>query len=61
MAVMFVLVMDRTYEVHLEMGVGGMMYIRSLIKTATGVQAILKFCLRNVNDCNVGITDGKDL
>jgi hypothetical protein len=61
MAVILVLVMDGTYEVRLEMGSGGMMYIRSLMKTGTGVQAILRFCLSNLNGCNVGITDGRDL
>jgi hypothetical protein len=27
----------------------------------TGVQAKLKFYLRNLRGCNVGITDGRDL
>jgi hypothetical protein len=46
-----------------EMASGGMIYtcIPSFIKTGKGVQTILRFCLRNLNDCNVGITDGKDL
>jgi hypothetical protein len=25
------------------------------------VQAVLRFCLRNFNECNVDITDGKEL
>jgi hypothetical protein len=29
------------------------------MKIGTGVQAILKFCLRNLRGCNVGITDEK--
>jgi hypothetical protein len=33
----------------------------SLMKTGTGVQAILSFCLRNLNGCNIGITGGKKL
>jgi hypothetical protein len=31
------------------------------MKIGTGVQAVLRFCLRNLRGCNVGITDGKDL
>jgi hypothetical protein len=31
------------------------------MKIETGVQAILMFCLRNLKDFNVGITDGRDL
>jgi hypothetical protein len=33
----------------------------SFMKIANGVQEILKFCLRNLRGCNVGITDGRDL
>jgi uncharacterized protein YraI len=44
-----------------EMGSGGMIYIPSFMKIVTGVQAILRFCLRNLRGCNVGFTDGKDL
>jgi hypothetical protein len=39
----------------------GTMYVPSFMKIGTGVQAILKFCLRNLRGCNVGITDGRDL
>jgi hypothetical protein len=38
-----------------------MMYIQSFMMIGTGIQAILRFCLRNLKDCNVGITDGRDL
>jgi hypothetical protein len=38
-----------------------MTYIPSLMKIDAGVQAILRFSLRNLRGCNVGITDGKDL
>jgi hypothetical protein len=31
------------------------------MKIGTGVQAILRFCLRNLKGCNVGITDRRDL
>jgi hypothetical protein len=32
-------------------------YIPSFMKAGRGVQAILRFCLRNLGGCNVGITD----
>jgi hypothetical protein len=35
--------------------------IPSLITFGAGVQAILELCLRNIGDCNVGITDGEDI
>jgi hypothetical protein len=39
----------------------GMIYIPGFKKIGTGVQAILRFCLRNLRGCNVDITDGRDL
>jgi hypothetical protein len=30
-----------------EMGSGGIIYIRSFMKTSTGVQTILRFCFNN--------------
>jgi hypothetical protein len=41
-----------------EMASCGMIYLLSFLKTGTGIQAILRFCLRNVRGCNVGITEG---
>jgi hypothetical protein len=41
-----------------EMASDDMIYISSFMKIGTSVQAILKFCLRNLRDCEVGITDG---
>jgi hypothetical protein len=38
-----------------------MIYIPSFMKIGTGVQAVLKFCLRNLRGCNVGVTYGRDL
>jgi hypothetical protein len=38
----------------------GMIY-NFFTKTDAGVQAILRFSLRNLRGCNVGITDGRDL
>jgi hypothetical protein len=43
-----------------EMASCGIIYIPSYMKIDTGVQATVKFCLRNFRDCNVGITDGRD-
>jgi uncharacterized protein YraI len=43
------------------MGSGGIIYIPSFMKIGTGVQALLRFCLRNFRGCNVGITDGRDI
>jgi hypothetical protein len=39
------------------MGSGGMIYVPSFMKIGTGVQAILRFCLRNLRGHNIGITD----
>jgi hypothetical protein len=36
-------------------------YIPSFTKIDTGVQVILRFCLRNLRGCNVGIIHGKNL
>jgi hypothetical protein len=44
-----------------EMASSGMIYLPSFMKIATGDQAILRFGLRNLKACNVGITDGRDL
>jgi hypothetical protein len=40
-----------------EMPTRGMIYIQSLIKIDTGVQAILTFGFSSLRACNVGITD----
>jgi hypothetical protein len=39
----------------------GMIYLLSFMKIDTGVEAILRLCLSNLNDCNVGIADQRDL
>jgi hypothetical protein len=36
-------------------------YIRRFMNVDIGVQAIFKFYLRSLIDCNVGISDGKEL
>jgi hypothetical protein len=33
----------------------------SCMKFGIGVQAILRYCLRNLNRCNVGVSEGKEL
>jgi hypothetical protein len=35
----------------------GMIYMPSSLKIGIGVQAILRYFLRNLRGCNVGITD----
>jgi uncharacterized protein YraI len=49
-----------TYAI--ETASGGMRYtyIPSFTKIGTGIQAILRLCLRNMRGCNVGVTDGWD-
>jgi hypothetical protein len=39
-----------------EMGLGGMIYIPSFMKIGAGVEAILRFYLRNFYGSNAGIT-----
>jgi hypothetical protein len=44
-----------------EMASCGMIYLPGFMKIAIGVQAILRFLLRNLKGCNVGTADGRDL
>jgi hypothetical protein len=39
----------------------GLIYIPSFMKIGADIQARLRFCLRNLRGCNVGISDGSDL
>jgi hypothetical protein len=39
----------------------GMIYVPRFMKIGTGVQAILRFSLRNLKGSDVGVTDGRDL
>jgi hypothetical protein len=39
----------------------GMTYVPNFIKIGAGIQAILRFCIRNLRGCNVGITEGWNL
>jgi hypothetical protein len=43
------------------MALYGIIYLSSFMKIGKGVQAILRFYLRNLKGCNVGITDGRNL
>jgi hypothetical protein len=44
-----------------EMVSRGMIFVPSFMKIGKGIQATLRFCLSNLNDSNVGITNGKEL
>jgi hypothetical protein len=45
----------------IDMASGGMIiYIPSFMKIGTGVQAILRLCLKDLRGCDVGITSGKE-
>jgi hypothetical protein len=39
----------------------GIIYLVSSMPIGTGIQEILRFCLRNLKGHNVGITDGRVL
>jgi hypothetical protein len=39
----------------------GMVFLPNSIKIGVGIQAILRFCLRKLEGCNVGITNARDL
>jgi hypothetical protein len=58
---MFVLVIEGIYKYAVEMASRGMIHVPCFMKTDTGVQAILRVCLRNLRGCSAGITDGRDL
>jgi hypothetical protein len=44
-----------------EMASCGMIVLLSFMKFGKGIQAILRYSLRNFNGCNVGVTVGKEL
>jgi hypothetical protein len=48
-------------EYAFEMASYGIIYISGFMNIDTGVQEILRVCLRNLKACTVGITDGSDL
>jgi hypothetical protein len=45
----------------IEMASCGTTHIPSFMMIGTGVQEILRFCLRNLRGSDVGITEGRDL
>jgi hypothetical protein len=45
----------------IEMGSSDMICIQSSVKIGTGVQAIIRFCFRNLGECDVDITSVRDL
>jgi hypothetical protein len=46
---------------NIEMAPSGMIYIPGFMNIGTGIEEILRYCLRNLRGCNVGITDSKNL
>jgi hypothetical protein len=40
----------------IEMVSCGMLHLPSFMKTGKGMQAVLRFCISNLNGCNVGVT-----
>jgi uncharacterized protein YraI len=44
-----------------EAGSGGTIHVPSYMKIGAGFQTTLRFCVNNLEGCNVGITDDKDL
>jgi hypothetical protein len=57
---MLVLLIKGIYGVAVEMASCGMIYVPSFMKIGTGVQVILRCCLRNFRGCNVDITYRRD-
>jgi hypothetical protein len=58
---MLVLLRERNYEVIVEMGSCGMIFVPSFMKIGPGIQEILRVVLSNWKGSNVGITDRKDI
>jgi hypothetical protein len=56
-AVMLVLLMEEIYYLSRWDSSFSMIFLRSFLKIDAGVQLILRFCLSNLNGCNIGITD----
>jgi hypothetical protein len=44
-----------------EMASYGMIFTPSFMKNGTGVRALLRFSFTDLTECNVGITDGRNL
>jgi hypothetical protein len=57
MVVMLVLLKERNYEVHFEVGSDGIIYIPDFMKFGRDVEGILRFWFSSFDGCSVGITD----
>jgi hypothetical protein len=44
-----------------EMASCGVIYVPCFMKIGTSLQSILRFYLKSLKGCNVGITEGRDL
>jgi hypothetical protein len=44
----------------IKMMLSGMIYVPSFIKIGTGVEAILRYNIRNLRGCNASIDAGRD-
>jgi hypothetical protein len=49
---------DVSYAI--EMGLGAVILVPIFMRIGVGIQAILRFRLRNLRGCTVGITDERD-
>jgi hypothetical protein len=58
---MLVFLMEGINQEAAEMASCGIIHVPSEMKIGAAIQAILRYCLRNVRVCNIGITDGRDL
>jgi hypothetical protein len=58
---MLVLLMVDIMSYAVEMPSFVMIFLLSFTTIGTDIQAILRCCLSNLNGCNVGIIDGKEL
>jgi hypothetical protein len=53
--------MRRIYDYAVEIDSRDMIHIQIFMKIPADIQAILRFSLRKLRGCNVGITNGRDL
>jgi hypothetical protein len=56
-----VLLMGGIHEICPEIASSGMIHIPYFMKSGKVVKAILRFYLRNLRGCNVGITEGGNI
>jgi hypothetical protein len=58
---MLILLMGTNMNYTVKMSSGDMICVPSSMKISGGVKGILRLCLRNLKDCNVGNTVDRDL